>query len=240
MDDKDKERQLIRQKNRNTDQCCVSLLPQSLSALQHLHHQLGHLEGWHWIMMDNLRIIFLPWQHHHFWPFNRQEKAGDLTCRGLESTRLVPRSLLKLVIPSKLRPTFTFRSLFILFASVEYRGVLSSETSKEVEKTYQLPHLCILSHGHFLSQQWGNCRQNCELCKYINALQFLVQWIDNDEIDDLNTCFWLSQSCFSTEVTSPTTKLTLSETCSINIWLQGTGQQWNLHEKSHVYLASPR
>ena len=90
--------------------------------------------SWGVTLMDNSRIIFLPWQHHHFWPSDRQEKAGDLTCRGLESTRLAPRSLLKLVIPSKLRPTFTFRSLFLLFASVKYRGVLSSQASKEVGK----------------------------------------------------------------------------------------------------------
>ena len=130
-------------------------------------------------MMDNSRIIFLPWQLHQFWPFNRQQKAGDLTCRGLESTRLAPRSLLKLVIPSKLRPTLTFRSLFLLFASVKYKGVLSSQTSKEVgEKTYQLPHLCILNHGHFLITTMRQLQTKLSITQIHQCMQFLVQWIE--------------------------------------------------------------
>ena len=130
-------------------------------------------------MMDNLRIIFLPWQLHHFWPSNRQQKAGDLTCRGLESTRLAPRSLLKLVIPSKLRPTFTFRSLFVLFASVKYSGVLSNQTSKEVgEKTYQLSHLCILNHGHFLITTMRQLQTKLSITQIHQCMQFLVQWIE--------------------------------------------------------------
>ena len=111
-----------------TDQCRVRLLPQRLSLLQYLHHELRHLGRMCWSSL-------LPSHLHH----HPSIRFDEHTCLGLESTLLAPRSLRRLEIPSKLFPTL---DIFIREAN---------QNRKKGWNTYQLLHLWVLHHNCVLN-----------------------------------------------------------------------------------------